>query len=673
MKKVYYILATALSLISCNDFLDREPLDKITPEVYFSTSEQLGTYAITCYAYKLNDNYTFNSNNKDGYGLGVFKLDNNTDVQVATEGDQDRWVPGILKVSDGDGEWEFAEIYNINYFFDHAMPKYQAGQISGSRTDIEHYIGEMYMLRARAYFEKLKKFGDFPIIKTNINIADKEALVKANERRPMNEVGRFILNDLDSAIILMSSPASDDIKRNRLTKDAALLFKSRTALYIGSWLKNFKGTAFVPGGNGWPGVSKDYNSNFSIDIDNEINFFLTECMEASKEIADRIPLTENTQTDYSFSNNPYVQMYTDKDLSVYPEVLFWSETNLIGGGLGYGFAHSKGGSGSGYTKGYINSFLMKDGMPAYASSLYAGDENLKNVKQNRDNRLVQFLKIKDEALSIKSDGSKALLPAPMILTTAEYKSVTGYDIKKGLTMSVDDKTGPVQESGVIEYRAAEAYLNYIEASYIKNGNIDGTAEKYWKALRERAGIDTDFRKTIQATDMGKESHLLSAYTAGQLIDATMYNIRRERACELMSEGFRWDDLRRWRSMDQLINQKYIVEGFKLWGEMQNWYMDESGQSLLKYTGGNGSSKDANVSNPANSNYLRPYQIVKDNNNLYNGYGWMAAYYLSPIGMSQFNITSSGNSGNIDYTISPLYQNPGWPTEAGASAEMVNGF
>ena len=238
---------------------------------------------------------------------------------------------------------------------------------------------------------------------------------------------------------------------------------------------------------------------------------------------------------------------------------------------------------------------MKDGMPTYASSLYAGDENLKNVKQNRDNRLVQFLKIKDEELSIKSDGSKALLPAPMILTTAEYKSVTGYDIKKGLTMSVDDKTGPVQESGVIEYRAAEAYLNYIEASYIKNGNVDGTAEKYWKALRERAGIDTDFRKTIQVTDMGKESHLLSAYTAGQLIDATMYNIRRERACELMSEGFRWDDLRRWRSMDQLINQKYIVEGFKLWGEMQNWYVDESGQSLLKYTGGDGSSKEANVS------------------------------------------------------------------------------
>ena len=652
MKKVYYILATALSLISCNDFLDREPLDKITPEVYFSTSEQLGTYAITCYAYKLNDNYTFNSNNKDGYGLGVFKLDNNTDVQVATEGDQDRWVPGILKVSDGDGEWEFAEIYNINYFFDHAMPKYQADQISGSRTDIEHYIGEMYMLRARAYFEKLKKFGDFPIIKTNINIADKEALVKANERRPMNEVGRFILNDLDSAIILMSSPASDDIKRNRLTKDAALLFKSRAALYIGSWLKNFKGTAFVPGGNGWPGVSKDYNSNFSIDIDNEINFFLTECMEASKEIADRIPLTENTQTDYSFSNNPYVQMYTDKDLSVYPEVLFWSATNLIGGGLGYGFAHSKGGSGSGYTKGYINSFLMKDGMPTYASSLYAGDENLKNVKQNRDNRLVQFLKIKDEELSIKSDGSKALLPAPMILTTAEYKSVTGYDIKKGLTMSVDDKTGPVQESGVIEYRAAEAYLNYIEANYELDHNLDAKSTAYWKALRNRAGVDEDFQKTIAATDLSKENDF-ATYSGEQLVDATLYNIRRERRIEFLAEGFRLDDLYRWRALDRM--KDYQVEGFNLWDENYKLYDD------LKVEG---ETDEPNVSSRYNK-YLRPYQIQR-NNKAYLGYTFMKAHYLAPIAYDVIRLSTPQKGGDISTAY--IYQNPGWDIQPGTSAQ-----
>lgn len=40
--------------------------------------------------------------------------------------------------------------------------------------------------------------------------------------------------------------------KNRLSKDCAILLKSRVALYEGSWLKNFKGTAFVPNGPGWP-------------------------------------------------------------------------------------------------------------------------------------------------------------------------------------------------------------------------------------------------------------------------------------------------------------------------------------------------------------------------------------------------------------------------------------
>lgn len=61
------------------------------------------------------------------------------------------------------------------------------------------------------------------------------------------------------------------------------------------------------------------------------------------------------------------------------------------------------------------------------------------------------------------------------------------------------------------------------------------------------------------------------YSAGQLVDPTLYNIRRERRCELMAEALRYMDLRRWRAMDQMINTPYHIEGFKIWGEMQNWY------------------------------------------------------------------------------------------------------
>ena len=51
-----------------------------------------------------------------------------------------------------------------------------------------------------------------------------------------------------------------------------------------------------------------------------------------------------------------------------------------------------------------------------------------------------------------------------------------------------------------------------------------------------------------------------AYSGGKLIDATLYNIRRERRCEFMADGLRYMDLCRWRAMDQLIEQPYIPEG-----------------------------------------------------------------------------------------------------------------
>jgi len=263
--KYLFLGLFALSISSCNDFLDREPLDKITPESYFQTAEQLSTYALTQYNFKAH----FGS----GYDFGVYRDDNNTDVQVSSEGNLNRWAPGIQTVPDGDGGWTFGDIYKCNYFFDQVLPKYEGGMIQGNVADIKHYIGEMYMIRANCYFNYLKKFGDFPIIEHNIALDDKEALIKANERKPMTTVARFILSDLDKAIELMEQNASDDNKRNRLTKEAAYLLKSRVALYVGSWLNSFQGTAFVPGGQGWPGAEKDYNANVQVNVSEEIAFF----------------------------------------------------------------------------------------------------------------------------------------------------------------------------------------------------------------------------------------------------------------------------------------------------------------------------------------------------------------------------------------------------------------
>ncbi|MFY9362778.1 MAG: RagB/SusD family nutrient uptake outer membrane protein, partial [Dysgonamonadaceae bacterium] len=126
-------------------------------------------------------------------------------------------------------------------------------------------------------------------------------------------------------------------------------------------------------------------------------------------------------------------------------------------------------------------------------------------------------------------------------------------------------------------------------------------DEYWRAIRSRAGVDTDYGRTIAATYMSKEAlNDWGAFSRGVVINPTLYNIRRERRSELMAEALRYMDLRRWRAMDQMIDNPYHIEGIKIWGEMQNWYKNEDGTSKLVY-----GTNDANVSSPERSMYLRP--------------------------------------------------------------------
>ena len=71
--------------------------------------------------------------------------------------------------------------------------------------------------------------------------------------------------------------------KNRISKNVAYLLHARVALYEATWEKYHRGTAFVPGGSGWPG--KDAQG---YDADVEINYFLDEAIAASKFVADQM-------------------------------------------------------------------------------------------------------------------------------------------------------------------------------------------------------------------------------------------------------------------------------------------------------------------------------------------------------------------------------------------------
>lgn len=657
-KYLFFIVSFLLMMESCQDFLEREPLSAITPENYLNEESQLAAYSIGRYNV-ITD-------------MGFYEKDTHTDIEASRYHDN-RYVPGEWKVPQNGGDWYFNDIYQSNYFLERVIPKWKSGLITGNADNINHYIGEVYFLRAYNYFNKLVALGDFPILKTTLP-DNREILTNASRRMPRTEVARFIVSDLDSAIMLMKN-VSPDGRKNRLSSLSAQLFKSRVALFEASWLKYFKGTEFVPNGPSWPGAQKDYNKSYNFpsgSIDGEIDYFFTQAMEAAKSVASAIKLTENNmkqEVDMSYNeyavacaSNPYLQMFSEVNLSPYNEVLFWRAFDV-----GLGIRHSyvirvQEGGGVGYTRGLVDGFLMLNGLPIYAEgSGYLGDDYIKDVRKKRDRRLNFFLAEPGQInilypSPLGTHGSPVAIIPDILNLLGNHDQPTGYHHTKGNNydgVHYGEHTGG--STGSIIFRASEAFLNYIEACYEKTGTLDADAIQYWKSLRERAGVDTDIYKTIDATDLVKESRIdWGVYSAGEFVDKTLYNIRRERKSELMGEGLRYMDLKRWRALDQMVGIPYHIEGFKLWGPMQEWYSPAS----LTYNIGN----ESTVSDPALSPYLRIYQKTPTSL-AFNGYRWTMAHYLNPIAVQHFLITTE----NADVANSPIYQNPGWPIEANKGA------
>lgn len=656
MKNIFKYIASAFTLVgllsSCDSFLDLKPESSLSPEQYLTTEDNIASFATDLYNLIRVHGTT---------EWGTFEDDSNTD-NMAYANPSDAFAPGYWKVGQTGGSYNFTSIYRCNYFLDNVLGEWEAGKISGSDENIRHYIGEVYFFRAYSYFQKLKVLGDFPIVK-HVLKDDLETLTAESVRQPRNEVARFIIEDLDIAIEYMLNTAPKG-GTNRLSKDCARLLKSRVALYEATWLKYFKGTALVPGGDGWPGKASNPDFEYVAgSIDAEIEWFLTQCMTESKHIADKYSLVSNTgvfQSSASAAENPYYNMFADNDMSGYGEIMLWKAySNAEGVSNNVVQYGSSANQGYGITKSMVDAFVMSNGLPIYASgSGYSGDADLLNITKGRDSRAEIFIKKPGDTNLHSEAGAESyeIEPWPNIVnSTASMRYTTGYVLRKGLNFNGEYSNMNKSEVGSIVFRAVEAYLNYIEACYEKNGSLDVDAAKYWTAIRERSHVG-DWQITIANTDMDIEKETdWGAWSAGKVVDPTLFNIRRERRCELMAEGFRNDDIHRWRAMDQMIDTPYHVLGVNLWENLASNadFLSVNNNNLIE---------GENVSPKSFSKYYAPYHILT-NNRVYDGYRWKLAHYLSPIAVQHFLIT-----GNGDVNASTLYQNPGWPVQAGLGAE-----
>ena len=507
-----FVAASILPFSSCSDFLDREPITKPEAGNFLTGAIQVENYINGLYM-------TLPSFSK--FGLGVRSEEKNSDNIIAEK--YDARLHGQNNQFSGASDWQtgYQNLRKVNYFFhNYKVPEAQENE------DVLSLKGEAYFLRAYWHFDLLKKFGSIPVMDAfwdeNATIAGLQIPAKTR-----NELARFILSDLVEAKNLLHSRGK--YSGIRINKEAAMVLAMNVALYEGTWEKYHS--------------SDDFASST-----NESNYFLGEVINWGNELFGcGIDL-------YKTGQNPgdaFAALFNSKDLSGMGEVLLWRKYSSdegvfhdVNDNLKAGVVDSEGAAG--ITQSLVDNYLNADG--TFIDPTNEKFKDFKETFEGRDPRLIQT--VMNEGAKFASattatpmhleeytDEKKNTISPPKLAGDGNTRSLTGYHIRLGIDTTFVSGNG---ETALPIIRYAEGLLAYAEAAAELEMWSDDIANKTLKALRERAGVKyLAPAKDANFTDFG--------YT----LTPVLQEIRRERRSELALQGFRLDDLMRWKA-DKLI-------------------------------------------------------------------------------------------------------------------------
>jgi len=513
--KLSLVVFATMLFFSCNDeFLERFPLDKISNETFWNTENDLMVYNNSIYDRARDDrDVTVLIGHQDGYWssrVSIWYLDEMSDNIAPRHSrhtlyQQVRAGRNIVPSSPQwfgwhDDGWRFVRA--INFGMDNYDKAVEAGT---PQAVVDKYKAEARLLRGMWYAAKALKFGDVPWIDTELKI-DSEVLYAA--RTPKAEVMDNVLADLNFACEKLPNAWGDgnDGAPGRLNRWNALLMKSRICLYEGTWQK------YHGGGNA--------------------NMWLQQAADAAKELMDDGPYTLYSTGD---PENDYQALHKIKsDLTGVPEVMYWRRYQL-GTFTNHVQSYHRGYNG-GATKSLVEDYLCTDGLPISLSPLYQGDVTLEDVFVDRDPRLRQTILHPADVGRWHYNKDDITRTYPRIQgMEGGLKSYTGYHIIKVYEVTTAHATYNTSDTPAIIMRFGEALLNYAEAmaelGTIDQGVLDMTINK----LRDRVAMP----------HMTMDVPMDPRY-ANEGVSALIQEIRRERRIELFMEGFRYDDIRRWK-------------------------------------------------------------------------------------------------------------------------------
>lgn len=195
---------------------------------------------------------------------------------------------------------------------------------------------------------------------------------------------------------------------------------------------------------------------------------------------------------------------------------------------------------SGMSKNAVDSYLLSDGLPIGLSGRYVGDKTVKDALTNRDGRMLQ-----------------TVVPQIRLMNIVSNYSSSGYSSHKFLNESLKDAvTGSGQlnitDAPIIRY--GEVLMNYAEATAELGTLTTEDLNKSINLLRKRQGVGMPALEVIGGNP-AVNGKVYDDPARDATVSSLIWEIRRERRTELMFEGFRLDDLRRWKKLEYADTDK----------------------------------------------------------------------------------------------------------------------
>ena len=580
----------AIVLNSCKkDYLDRYPLDQISNATFWHTENDLMVYNNGLYNMARNhQNVPIMMGVDDGFEsnwCGSWYLDEYSDNIAPTHSRHAFYAQtrsGKHNIPSGPQQygwigWNFVRAINVG--LDH----YYGADIPAET--INKYAAEAKLFRGWFYGDKVSKFGDVPWVGHELNIDSEELFAGRTSREQAMD---SVLADLTFACANLPANWGDGGAPGRLNRWAALLIKSRICLFEGTWRK--------------------YHGGSNADM------WLQEAADAAQDLIENGPYRVYSTGDPMHDYNSYQRPEYGKDFTGNSEIIYWRkfQTGVL---TNHQMSYWKGYNG-GATKSMVEDYLCTDGKPISVSPLYKGDAQYEDIFENRDPRLRQTILYPADQAYYNYERSLAFSYPRLTGMAGGQASTTGYPIIKTYESVAAGNAYNISTTPVIVLRLGEGLLNYAEAKAelgtLTQADLDMSINK----LRDRVAMPH-----IDIGNIPVDPRYINDGVSPLIVE-----IRRERRVELFMEGFRYDDLRRWK------------QGKKL--EIHSMGILWDAAAIARYTG---AKPKSSVDPVSGKTYVDVYKDSDWDNPVFDE----SKHYLWPIPLSALSQNPE------------IGQNPGW--------------